>query len=1220
MNRLVRSAAAAVCALVIISFSHSAAAQPCPTSAPYGGNTAIRYSGTSCSSSSPTQPCVISGPVTFSLPADYTPQTCDSVTWYFGDGGTANTTGSNSPTHTYQQTGVFSVQASVSNSAGARNYYGSVRVSSTAGCPTNFPPTSQITYSGGNCSSQIGQPCAVGQPITFVVSPYFSSTVLESCNVATLNFGDGSSATLPAGTFTTTHTYASAGTFNVNGLLKNDFGSASAFSVDIRSANGILSLTPPQTTTAEGSVARFQVTRASSAGTVSVNYNTVDDSAIAGRDYTAASGTVTFANGETVKNIDVSTIDDAAYNGSNLSFLLSLSAPTSGYIISYSYTPRAYIADNDIPTISFAQNPITVPENGGSATITLNRTGDSTKVVSVHYSVQNPCCGINWITPVSNSLVFAAGETTKTFTVGIVNDDLYSGFRSLTMQLDNPNGGTLSGGNYYYSVPLNITEDEPVPTLTVQNVSVPEGNVPLTGTIVPVTISLSGKMTSSLFFSWTAANGSARSGSDYTSVSFSNLTIPAGSTSTTVTVSVLGDTIVEPDETFTINLRNVTIPDCCRAQDFSQPTPLTVVPPGTVTIINDDAAISPTVQSVAKGSTGTILLDIGQGPAAPLTIPVISSAPSIASVPSSVTIQPGFPRVEIPVTAASLGDATISVTLPPTFGGATVTSTVTVYQGANLVFEPKSLTLIAGQSATVKVSAQPALAAPLFVALSALNSAVIEIPASVVIEPGQSTTFTVKALKIGATSVRAQLPPQNGAVALFVGVEVIETPSTPALTRVQPSSGPTAGGTNVTIDGAKLSPDCTLSFGGASATNVSFVSADSLTATTPAHSAGAVDLVLNCSGATYTLTNAFTYVSSSATISGVTPSFGSTDGGTYVRIAGSNFAPGCWPFFDGNPARGAVNKSSSEIIATSAGHAAGTVDVSLRCGASTAATLANAFTYNAGAEPSPVITSVDPLSGSSGQSVTVNGARFAAGDRVTFDTTTATTLSFAPDALIVRVPDLPLGKISVTVTDSAGHASTTGPIFSVTEPFPPQITSAAPTTLRGGGELTLDGNAFRPGYSFAIGDAKSTTISMTYKRVVIRVPEIAAGNYPVNILNAAGQVASVGPTITISSKGVVVKSITPGCATSDGGIAVTIAGSGFETGAGVTFDGIAATNVKVVDAQTMTATLPAGTPGSPVVMVTNANGDRGTLTGGLQEFSPLDPNGICGAKHRGVRH
>ncbi|HKS96222.1 MAG TPA: IPT/TIG domain-containing protein [Terriglobia bacterium] len=86
------------------------------------------------------------------------------------------------------------------------------------------------------------------------------------------------------------------------------------------------------------------------------------------------------------------------------------------------------------------------------------------------------------------------------------------------------------------------------------------------------------------------------------------------------------------------------------------------------------------------------------------------------------------------------------------------------------------------------------------------------------------------------------------------------------MSSVSPNSGSTNGGTAVTITGANFAAGATVTFGGSAATNVTVASSTSITATTPAHAAGAVNVVVtNTGGQSGTLSSGFTYTSSTST-------------------------------------------------------------------------------------------------------------------------------------------------------------------------------------------------------------------------------------------------------------------------------------------------------------------------------------------------------------------
>jgi len=1083
-------------------------------------------------------------------------------------------------------------------------------ISASATCPTTPPSYYRVvTYAGTNCNSSVGGPCALAQPIEFTVSTPFGDP-LQACDVTTWNYGDGTTETKPAGVTTATHSYTSAGTYPVTMSVTNSLGTQTFFysTPTIAVGNGYFQLFDSccgsNSPVKEGSPAAFAVQRTSGTGSASVQYATSDYTAVAGVNYVATSGTVTFAPGEVQKTVTVPTIDDGVVRP-DLYFRLTLSNPAGGFLIRNSEVLQAINDVDPRPVLGFESATYTVSEGAGSIDIRVLRTVVTNSTVSVQYQIQNnafPRATVGSF----GVLTFFAGETVKTFTVPILPASTYDGDRQILLNLSNPtNGAMFSPNAFQASATITVKDDQPEPTAVFGNFSVVEGNSGTTVVNTSVTLSNPAGFDVSVrpFFT----DGTARQFRDYGFSGFS-VTIPAGQTTTTFPVQIFGNTTVEGNKRFTIS--GTVGRDCCSSSFRVQP--------GTGTILNDDASISPSRISIAVGEVRSISANFGATPASPQTVTLTSSDPSVATVPASVLVSTAGALIDI--TAKAAGPTTITATIPAAYGGATFTTEVYVYEGATLVLSPASVSVSAGGTATITASMKPALASAVGALLKSTVAGKIIIPERVVIEPGQTTTFTITGVQAGSTNIAATLGADHGSAVAFVDVAVTAAPTTPAITQVSPSNGPAAGGTAVTINGANLRADCTIRFGGVPAANISFVSASSMTATAPEHAAGAVDVSLACGANAFTFTNGFTYLAASATLSNVTPSFGGTGGNTLVKITGSNIASGCWPFFDGIPARAAIVNGPSEMIASTPGHAvAATVSMALRCTGVADVSLANAFTYSSAAESSPVITAVDPLVSSSGKSVTVSGARFRFDDAVTFDATAATVLSTSPGTHVVRIPDLPLGKASITVTDLGGHASTTGPIFTIIEPQPPQITSVTPATTRPSNEVTLDGSGFRPGYTFTIGDQPAPAVTMTYTRVVLRVPQLAAGSYGINVLNAASKIAAVGPQLKVMATGLAVTRVAPVCATTDGGTPMTINGSGFVTGAVVTFDGAIAAGAVVADAQTITLTLPPLPAGRPVIIVTNPNGDSASLTNAFNVTSPFDPNG-CASRSRPARH
>ena len=107
-----------------------------------------------------------------------------------------------------------------------------------------------------------------------------------------------------------------------------------------------------------------------------------------------------------------------------------------------------------------------------------------------------------------------------------------------------------------------------------------------------------------------------------------------------------------------------------------------------------------------------------------------------------------------------------------------------------------------------------------------------------------------------------------GLLFIVLAVKTYAGCSSPIVSAVIPNTGSSAGGTSVTINGTNFFNPSTVTFGGVPATNVVVVNADQITATTPAHAAGPVDVVVTdggvCLGISGTLPNGFTYTAGTA--------------------------------------------------------------------------------------------------------------------------------------------------------------------------------------------------------------------------------------------------------------------------------------------------------------------------------------------------------------------
>jgi hypothetical protein len=222
---------------------------------------------------------------------------------------------------------------------------------------------------------------------------------------------------------------------------------------------------------------------------------------------------------------------------------------------------------------------------------------------------------------------------------------------------------------------------------------------------------------------------------------------------------------------------------------------------------------------------------------------------------------------------------------------------------------------------------------------------------------GAAVTFGAKAatnvVVVSATRITAKTPAGSlGAVTVTVTVKGKSGSLThgfsyllpPTVSRVSPDSGSTAGGTAVTITGTNFAAGATVTFGGTAATRVVVEKTTTLTATTPARSAGAVTVTVSVGGQSGSLTRGFTYIVVPA-VSSVSPKSGSTAGGTAVTITGTDFVAGATVTFGGKAATDVVVVSGTEITAKTPAGSAGAVTVTVANPGGRSGSLANGFTY-----------------------------------------------------------------------------------------------------------------------------------------------------------------------------------------------------------------------------------------------------------------------------------
>jgi Calx-beta domain-containing protein len=318
-------------------------------------------------------------------------------------------------------------------------------------------------------------------------------------------------------------------------------------------AGGVLKFSAATYTVSEATAsATITVTRSGgTASGVTVDYTVSNGTAAAGLDYTFIEGTLTFGAGITSKTFTVPILPDTL-DEANETVILTLSNPTGGATLGTPNPSTLTITDNDVAgTLKLSAATYSVGEAGGSATITVTRSGGAASGVRVHYATGDgtATAGSDYLSA-SGTLLFAAGETTKIFTVPILNDGLGEGNETVNLTLSDPIGGaTLTTPN---AAVLTIVDDEVVLQFSAATYAIVENTANATLTVVR-----SGPTAAAVSVNYSMSDGSATAGSDYKTVS-GTLSFAAGVTSKTFVVPVLTDTIDEENETVNLALSGPT--------------------------------------------------------------------------------------------------------------------------------------------------------------------------------------------------------------------------------------------------------------------------------------------------------------------------------------------------------------------------------------------------------------------------------------------------------------------------------------------------------------------------------------------------------------------------------------------------------------------------------------------------------------------------------------
>ncbi len=407
-------------------------------------------------------------------------------------------------------------------------------------------------------------------------------------------------------------------------------------------------------------------------GAATVNYATTDGTAKAGTAFTATSGTLSWADADAAdKTFTIPIIDNNVFSP-DTTFTLTLSGVTGAELGTTTSATVTITNDETKPQVAFTAGTQSVAENAGAATVTMQLTNATIVPVIVPFTVSGTAVDGTDYTISASPVTIAAGATAGSVTVTWIDDAVYRGDHTVSITMGTPTDADLGGITI---TTLTITDNETKPTVAFSAASQSAAE---SAGAVTATIQLSAASGLPITVPFTVT-GTAKAGTDY-SITSSPMAIPAGSTTGTVTITLIDDKVFKGDRTVILTLGTPTN------------TELGAISVHTLTITDDDPAPSFTL-TVVKGTgsgtyqAGTTVAIKADAPGANMHFDKWTGGGTAIVNASLAEATVKMPTSALTVTATYKGDVmTVSFAASPADGGMfSPSATATVEAGTAII-------------------------------------------------------------------------------------------------------------------------------------------------------------------------------------------------------------------------------------------------------------------------------------------------------------------------------------------------------------------------------------------------------------------------------------------------------------------------------------------------------------------------------------------------------
>jgi large repetitive protein len=462
----------------------------------------------------------------------------------------------------------------------------------TVNITTGGTATSGVDYTGGVATVVIP---AGATTATITINPNVDGTVeADETVILTVAAGTGYTVGAPA---------------SATGTILND---------DVPTATISVSPAAVAEDGAPNLVYTVTLNQANPGASTSIGY-TVGGTAVNGIDYATIASPLVIPAGNTTGTITVNPTADTTIEADE-TVILTLAAG-AGYTVGVPNSATGTILNDDLPNLTI--NDVTANEgNAGITNFTFTVSlsapaGPGGVTFNIATANGSAVGGTDYVINSLTGQTIPAGSSTYIFTVQVNGDTLNEPSETFFVNVTGVVNAVVVDGQGVGT----IVNDDPLPSLTINDVTVLEGNA---GTVNAVfTISLNTASGQTVSVNYATADGTATAPADYTSTSGTAI-FPVGTTTQTVTVPVNGETVPEANETFFVNLSGATNATIADNQ-------------GLGTITNDDVPVTVNPATLPNGAVAaaysqTLTASGGVGP--------YSFAVTAGAVPTGLILSP----------------------------------------------------------------------------------------------------------------------------------------------------------------------------------------------------------------------------------------------------------------------------------------------------------------------------------------------------------------------------------------------------------------------------------------------------------------------------------------------------------------------------------------------------------------------------------------------------